>query len=604
MGALLSNPVAILQVGIAFGLLIFVHELGHFIVAKLVGVRVEEFCLGFGPKILSLRRGNTVYGVCWVPLGGYVKMAGQRDFQPDQGSTGAPDEYTSKPPLARAAIIVAGVVMNLIFAYVILIVGFMVGIEFIPPLVGELSTDTGAYRAGLREGDAILSVAGMKTRRFNDVARAIAFRPGDVTVMEVLEGSPAQAAGIRSGDFIREADGEEVGSTQELISAVTAAGARPMEFVFFRGGERLVAEVTPAIVEADGQRAPRIGVGIENTVEVVVRRRGEDGPLTFQVPYLRAPEKRVLGLNGVSYPREPVRIGCELAGEQVFALGAVEGSPAEEAGVKAGDVIVEVNGEKLENARELLVAVAENPTSPVRLVLDRGGEKVEIEMTPRTVEIKGKKVPRIGIDLDARSRFGEVQRGSPAARAGIAEGDVIKSMTIRRDKRVEITWLRGGTEMGPAIVTQLPEGEGPVMLARTELRVATPLSFGASLGQAAREVFSIVRETLVVLYMLVTGRLGMGALSGPLSIVRLTYFATEPGIGYYFWFVALISSNLAVINMLPIPVLDGGHFVFIAAEGLRGRPLNRRFLEYAQVVGLVLILALVIFVTFSDILRW
>jgi RIP metalloprotease RseP len=198
---------------------------------------------------------------------------------------------------------------------------------------------------------------------------------------------------------------------------------------------------------------------------------------------------------------------------------------------------------------------------------------------PQFVEEKGgRKIPRIGVELNMRLAVKRVAAGSPAALAGIAPDDLITSLKRMSDGRVEASWQRGGSPMGPAVMRQIPEcADGLSIRMEGEILYAAqsrPL-FGA-VAAAAKETVSIMGDTLKMLCFIVTRRIGSGGVSGPVAIVRLTYTATEPGFGYYLWFVALLSANLAVINMLPVPVLDGGHIVFILAEKLRGRPLPRR----------------------------
>ena len=310
-------------------------------------------------------------------------------------------------------------------------------------------------------------------------------------------------------------------------------------------------------------------------------------------------------IEGLALPTHRIRIGCELH-KAIAVTGVLEGSPAEEGGVKAGDLLLEANGEKLDLTTRLQEMVKASAGRPVELLIRRGEDEFPLAIVPVADPTDG--VPRIGVEMLPTSintdTIKSVTAGGPAEAAGIRTGDRVTMMTIRKDGNVAIAWSRGGAKAGEAKLTQMPEGSAsPVLVMAKLLRVPEPVPFTTAAGRAAAEVFSIVRETFRVLYGVLSRDFSPKIFLGPVSIARYTYLATEPGIGHYLWFVAVISTNLGVINVLPIPVLDGGHMIFIAAEGVRGRPLNRRIIEYSQVVGLILILALVVFVTFNDVMR-
>jgi regulator of sigma E protease len=158
---------------VTLGVLIFIHELGHFIVAKRVGIRVEKFSLGFPPNIFSKQVGETTYCIGVIPLGGYVKMIGEN---PDEESTGAPYEFMSKTILQRAAVIFAGPFMNYILALVLFTSLFLRGTPVVDPdhvIVGSVEKSDPAYKAGLQEGDQIIAVDGKPTNSFDSVRIAI-----------------------------------------------------------------------------------------------------------------------------------------------------------------------------------------------------------------------------------------------------------------------------------------------------------------------------------------------------------------------------------------------------------------------------------------------
>lgn len=509
--------VGILQVVLALGLLIFVHEFGHFIMAKLMGVRVEAFSFGFGPYLLSFKRGETTYAVSAVPFGGYVKMSGQSDFVPvRQEGPPKPWEYTAKKKHQRAAIVLAGVVMNMIFAFGLLVLAFWVGDAVVPPEVGRVVPGTPAAEAGLQEGDLILSVAGRRCWSFRDVFTAVATREA---------GEP---------------------------------------------------------------------------VEIVVQREGFPEPLVLTGVPVRHEEFGISMLK-INPPSDPLRLGFA-KGTGLGVVRLLEGKPAEAAGLKPGDVILGVDGQPVDTIGTFKKLISGK--EEVEVKLRRGGEEVLLRASPVEEEVsRGRREYILGFrpnDLVV----GDVVPGSPAEGAGVKKWDLIVSLGRKPgDDRVSIEWLRGGERHGPAVLTLMEDG--PVFESDhiQKVRLARSGFFGG-LGRAAVECCRDFTDTYRILWRLITRKMSLKALSGPVSIVAYTYQSTKPGLGHYLWFVAFISVNLAVINLVPMLPLDGGLLVFLLYETIRGRPVSRRIREAFQMVGLVLILALFIFVTHQDILRF
>jgi regulator of sigma E protease len=267
------------------GVLVFVHELGHFLAARRVGVRVLTFSLGFGPKILKFTRGDTEYCVSAVPLGGYVKMAGEN---PDDPRSGQPDEFLSKTKWQRFQILIMGPLMNIVLAVVVLAVVLSQGAHVAAyrdeaPVVGVVVKDSPAERAGLMVGDRILSVNDdtvdtweqlllqVATKADRDVELAVSrggqtitvpvrpeaegrFEVGTLGVMpdthplvsSVIAGGPAEQAGLMADDEILAVDGEPMVFRSQLITAISENGGRNIEFTIKRGDETLRLRATPA----------------------------------------------------------------------------------------------------------------------------------------------------------------------------------------------------------------------------------------------------------------------------------------------------------------------------------------------------------------------
>ena len=292
------------------GVLIFVHELGHYLMARRLGVRVLTFSLGFGPKILKVKRGDTVYCISAIPLGGYVKMAGESLYEGgteseaassddvEQTRRGAPDEFMSKSKWERFQVLVAGPAMNVILAVLVMWVVLYQGAEVPayeqePPVVGRVVEDSPAARAGIVVGERIVSVAGRAVdtwdalfvavmpraeREIPIVVRDAAgrertlqivpdarteFEMGDLgvappmhpQVRDVAPGDPADLGGVEAGDVILAIDGEPVAG-EDLVDRIGGSGGTPLSLTVRRDGRTEELRVTPA------QRGDRAVIGI------------------------------------------------------------------------------------------------------------------------------------------------------------------------------------------------------------------------------------------------------------------------------------------------------------------------------------------------------
>ncbi len=267
------------------GVLVFVHELGHYLAARRVGVRVITFSLGFGPKLLKTQRGDTEFCVSAVPLGGYVRMAGEN---PDDRRTGRDDEFLSKTKWERFQILIAGPAMNVLLAIVVMTVVLYQGAEVPayetePPVVGTVAEGSAAQRVGIQAGDRVVSVAGRVVETWEELFRAVLpraareievvvrnaggervlrvtpdsqteFEMGDLGIGPVLQpqirsvtpGEPAEGAGIQAGDVIEAVEGDAVAS-DELVSRINAHAEQPLRLQVRRGQSRRDIVVTPAL---------------------------------------------------------------------------------------------------------------------------------------------------------------------------------------------------------------------------------------------------------------------------------------------------------------------------------------------------------------------
>jgi len=445
---------------IMLGVLIFVHELGHFVVAKRMGVGVLKFSLGFGRRLFGFRRGETEYLVSAIPLGGYVKMMGEDPREvviDDTGQvfdgSGQPldleKSFAHKSVWARVAIVLAGPGSNFLLALLLFWGVFaVVGRPVFPSVAGKPEPQSAAAVAGIQTRDRILAVMD---------------RP--------------------------------VKSWEDIEAAVQASEGKPISFRIERDSVRRDITVTPrrrTLTDffGDEREVWTIGVG----------------------PFFSPTVGRVM-----------------------------DGFPAAAAGIRVGDRIVAVNGEPVGTFEELARRVHTRAGQEVTLIIERAGERLPITVTPKAVTRQ-----------DASGRT-------------VTEG------------RIGITPPEGF----------LYERIGPL----------TALYHGA-VATASTSIL-IVR----VLWKMVKGDVSPKTIGGPILMAKMTGEQAQQGFSYLLRLTAIISVNLAVLNLLPIPILDGGHLCFFFIELLRGKPVSVKIREMAQRVGLVLLVALMIFAFYNDIFR-
>ncbi|HEY4715887.1 MAG TPA: RIP metalloprotease RseP [bacterium] len=266
------------------GILIIVHELGHFLAARMLGVTAEKFSVGFGPKLLSIKRGATEYLISAIPFGGYVKLKGE---DPAEGSSPAPDAFSSKSPLQRAAIVFAGPLMNLLLPFIFMPIVYMVGLkvpfyENNPPIIGTVIPDMPAEKAGLMPGDTILKIDGKEMRKWSDMQKEFLLNPGvelsatvkrggEIIQIPIMTGKdpetgagytgvlpvipseigvvrksgPADKAGIKNGDIIISINGTDVHQWSELSKIIRASDGKDLELIVGRKAETLAISVRP-----------------------------------------------------------------------------------------------------------------------------------------------------------------------------------------------------------------------------------------------------------------------------------------------------------------------------------------------------------------------
>jgi regulator of sigma E protease len=553
-------PDLLLKVGsivLLLGGLIFVHELGHFLVAKALRVKVLRFSIGFGPRLFGVHRGDTEYRLSALPLGGYVKMAGD-----DPSETLAPEDrgrgFLEQSPWRRFAIAVAGPAANLAFP-ALLIFAVLLGQNGTPtqgPYVGTVSPGSPAAVAGLRPGDRILSVASpgapaRPVRWFYDLRELVSPHPSQPLTFEVeRDGRRLAPLTITPAP---EEDSNPVETTMRGVIGVTpdypssvvvparpgAAGAvEPFDLVIRAGGQpvRHLADLERAL-----DRAGCAPIDLE-----VVRERPVELPGAILASF-----------DTVTLPQVPTCAGGErvlLPGDPMvstFIAVVQPGSPAAKAKLARGDAITSVNGKRVLSFRDVnAVGRAFQPGATVKLGLSDG----------RTVDLV------------------------PATEA------YVDDLTKEKKERLLLGFFpdrRAAVDPRALVVEEVPLDRG----------------VGEIASLAWQELVRWVRLTVLSIARIFTGHISFKTVGGPIMLFSMASEAAEGGWSAFLSLMAMISVNLGLMNLLPIPVLDGGHIAQAMLEGVTRRPLSVRAREIANIVGLILIFTLMLFVFKNDIVR-
>jgi regulator of sigma E protease len=704
---------SVAMAALGLGFVIFVHELGHFLVAKLCGVKCEKFYVGFDVPIrigpLQLPRtlfrkqwGETEYGIGIIPLGGYVKMLGQddnpantakeaeriritREQSGNQGSGDARDQfdprsYPAKTVPQRMAIISAGVIMNLIFAVIFGMVAYRMGVSYTPTVVGSTSPGLSAWEVGLQTGDRILQLGRdgepSQNLRFDKdmmikVMMTGAHRDMDLLVQRYAPpGSPApepEWITVTLSSPQKQQNGRpligigpsainQIGATDEfrrIYAHLPANQTQPA----LEQGDRIVG-INGVAVVGYPELARELARRVDNPLALEIERPAADGDSGSAAPrHLR-----------VDVPTHPVRwLGLQMTMGPISSVQ--QGSVAERAGLKVGDQLEKLNGEPILDPLEFPEIVRRLAGQTIRLEVRRPGtsEPLSLPLTPVEPTMlhlaagSGWPVPveALGIAYPIENTVARVVEGSPAAKAGIEPGDLIHTAEFVPDSaadesleremfgirrtlyevlfhkrpvrpialgeqqrdwqrvhdriqlslpktQVKLTYQRGDfahtVEMLPVVAPGwFNPDRGLGLLALEEVHRVDAWATAFRLGW--RETVESMRQVYFILYKLVSGQLSPTNLGGPAAIATMAGLEASESIARLLVFLTLLSANLAVINFLPIPVLDGGHAMFLLYEGVWGKPVNERVAFGLTMVGFCFVLGLMLFVIGLDVWR-
>lgn len=643
---------------IGLGLVIFLHEFGHFAVAKWCNVYVERFSIGFGPVLLSWKWGETEYALSAIPFGGYVKMLGQDDADPSQMTNeeiaADPRSYVAKNVLQRMAIISAGVTMNVITAVLFYIVAFQFGVDSVPPVIGVVNPGLPAWQAGVRRGDEIEKLNGRSVTSFQDLALHVAVSDGNIELEgKRKDGTPFKTMvtpdfsgtrpqiGIRPSPGLMVADAPAKPKPADKPAQPESAASRanpPFEF----GDQLLKVGETEVSSFAQFQDLLAARNGAATTVSVK-RANGATAEVAVDSNYFRT-------------------IGIRLDAAPISAIQS--GSPAAAAGLVIGDKFAKVNGKNIGTEIDPLRLpdeFAQLAGQSVEIVVSRQnpkGGRMDVPVTvvpearpgwldPPEGEGEPISIPAIGVAFHVIPVVLHVEPEGPAAQAGVpvqakiqsvefikpdevpTEKNPPKIVTLHDEKNPEKAnnWgyifaalqhlpgyqlkltIRENDQTEPKVVTVTPREDKswPSPQLGLKMQIQLQQEKGATFSDACtmgvHRAWNTVLNIYLTLKSLVTGRLSHKELHGPLGIAQAAYESARMGFVPFLLFLGFLSLNLAVLNFLPIPVLDGGHMVFLMWEGITGKRPSERIMVGSLYVGLAFLLGLMALVLYLDIGR-
>ena len=531
---------------IPLGFIIFIHELGHFYAAKRCGIKVNTFSLGFGPKLVGIQRGETDYRISLLPFGGYVQMEGESPTE----QTGAPGEFASAPIGSRAFVVAAGPIVNLLFGLLVYWLVFATGIN----------TDSARLIGGLTG----LPLGEKET----------------IQIGWVADDGPGAIGGLMPGDTIVSVNGDPISHWAMFQTRVFTSANRPLDIVVERDGERkflsVIPDAEPSVrgdigvirvssrtepiishVEA-GSLAAQAGIQVGDQIESINGKKLHNVPYfgygvwhvsadwrngKYQALYQSINENQEALTLGIR--RDDALLMLELPVHWQVKASIQDDSIAQNAGIQDGDVLVTLNGASVDNATLYSELKETTSTEPIELGLMRDGHLKTVTLA---TEMQNSEIDSEG------ARFGLAWQTSLSGMEFAAKTAPLPDYNFFTGfgKGVEATWL----------------------------------------------TFTTVGRTL---QQLVGGEVSPKHLAGPIGIANATSrMFDRVGLSSVLFFIGFISINLCIVNLLPIPIADGGQLLFFAVEKIRGRPMPRKAQEIVQQVCIVLLIALFLYITWFD----
>lgn len=633
------DPLRIFLILFGLGMVIFVHELGHYLVARWAGVLVERFSIGFGPVLASFKRGDTEYALSAIPFGGYVKMLGQTDTPEVEEVTDDERSYQNQSVLERMAIISAGVVMNVIFGFVCFAIAYRIGVEEPTAVIGCAMPGKPAWVQGLRAGDRIVEINGHSKVNYETLMNEAALTdPESETVDMVIERDGERLPLIKIQpyqDDMKPVIGVLQGQGLEFPAQYPTNPETPASRAEgFAGGGKVVA-VNGEKVDTHYQYIEKLYKYRSEEITVTIERESRnEGVKTLDVKvapnYMRTLGDVQMKIGGV------VAIQADSP-----AANAVDenGNPSP---VQPKDIIQAVDGQDDFDPMRLADIITEKAGQEVTLTLLRPGTKQEtinVKVVPRHLPTwidfpefhlftaLPASIPSLGIAYQVEAKVRKAPEDSPLkvndrlkkAKFSWKIDDVEKDLTVDLQEdhwpaifwtmqfpyvQIELTVDRDGKLVEVPIKPEADKS-WPMYLRGINFLPDVQTHRETTLLGALEAGFERTRTSMIRLYnflrsLVITRSISPQALAGPIRIVEVGYtFAADPVV--FLLFIGMLNINLAVINFLPIPILDGGHMVFLTYELFMRRKPSERVIGVANWGGLALIGLLMCYVIFQDV---
>ncbi|NRA43663.1 MAG: RIP metalloprotease RseP [Oligoflexales bacterium] len=577
MSFLASNPV--LAVLFFIAVLVFVHETGHFLIGKLFGIGVEIYSIGFGPKLFGFEHEGTEYKLCALPLGGYVKFAGALK------SEEVPERFKGKEMYrasvwARAATIIAGPAANLLLAMGIYTIHASAGIEHPPSIIGMVMPRGPADNAGFQSGDHVIAIGEEEINSWNDLREEVSRSPGKPLAIKVKRQNQTLSLYVTPDSHENEnilgekVEQGRIGISFGLVPAILTplplaetlklpgqsnikieVGDQVKQITFSASSdqdETLKTKTWPDFLEAlDAAyqaKAKSLRMALSLAPIPGKKEEGQQEPKLIHLstsPWYTEENQAALEASTGSSARQQSL--ARLMGLRDSQITVASPRPPLDGAIQQGDHILAVNGLKVDNIFTLMKTFEENKSEKIAVKVLRGGEKIDLEAPLKPVEVQKAAGKDIYYQFNA------------------------------------VFW--GQAQAPPPYVEQYSNPFSALWYGFKE----TAEKSGAIVGAIAG---------------LITGNLPLKALGGPMLIAKVAGDAAEAGWQVFFTTMALISINLGMLNLFPIPALDGGQLLLVFAEGVRRKPLSEVAMENFQRIGFVMIMALIVLATYNDLSRF
>jgi regulator of sigma E protease len=552
---------------VLIGVLIFVHEFGHFIFAKAFDVKVLRFSIGFGPRLIGFEYGETEYVVCALPLGGYVQMYGHT-FESMENIDDEDSERAlmGKPVWQRSLIALAGPAFNILLPLVIYFGATAMMTTAPPAIVGQVLPDTPAADAGLKAGDEIVSIEDRPIRYWHELT-------------DVVKGAYNETITVT---VRRDDTTETLKVTPEKQTRTDFLGLNKRTYGRL-GIHRGTQGSTIAIDQPDGPAArsglrhfDRVvaieGESVDKFTEIQRRIRNSEGkPLEFLVLHrnrLDVSYAQFFSQEADTITVEPVRddgsytIGIDRA--EMYVTEVDDGSPAAEAGLKAGDEVLSLNDRDYTNW-DMMTSRIRNDIHQRILEQSQSDESVDVDISYELAYERGTETRTTTLTPNVIEYTGKAQQAS---------------------YRIYTGWGHFSDLVMPDQVS---------------FPLVPRLAYAAE--RSVQQTYEIGQTIVMGFVRMAQGRVSLDTVGGPIMIGELAAKAGRAGFGYFLHMMALISINLAILNLLPIPVLDGGHLMFYAIEAVRRRPLSFRTRQILTYIGFAIVVFLMILAFKNDIQR-